>query len=117
MDEDIRAGDQLEDAGEILVILEIGGIAELASVDGVEQRAVLIEGEIRQMELPAGVAALRPLDLDDARAEIAKAQYGPARNWLKSSTTRPASGIGSFPLLSAAAEGVMPRFLLISMFI
>jgi len=40
----------------------------------VEQRAVLVERHVRQEQAAAGVAPVAPLDLDDARAEVAQAQ-------------------------------------------
>ena len=61
---------------EICGALEIGSKALLAAVYGVKQRRVPADLGIGEIETPAKIAAVRPLDLDDARAEIAEPQRG-----------------------------------------
>jgi hypothetical protein len=56
----------------VLRVLEIGGIAPLIAVDGVKQRTVPIELQVRDIELTTEIPLPGTLDLDNLRAEVRK---------------------------------------------
>ena len=74
--DDIGLFDELLGALEIGWVFQIGGIAFLVAVDGMEERAFAVQFELGDIELAAEVATVGPFDLDDARAEIGQPQRG-----------------------------------------
>ena len=55
-------------------ILEVGGEAELAAVDGVKEGRIAADLGVGQIEAAAEIAPVGPLDLDHPRAKIAEAE-------------------------------------------
>ena len=57
-------------AVEVASILEVDRQAFLGAVDGVEDGGIAADLGVAEIEPPRQVAAIRPLDLDDAGAEV-----------------------------------------------
>ncbi len=74
VDQHIGARHQPQHHRQIVGVLQVGGQALLAPVDGMKQRAVPIERQVGKVEIAAGVAAVGPFHLDDPRAQIAQPQ-------------------------------------------
>ena len=55
-------------------ILQVGREALLVAVDGVEHQAIAIHEEVLDGDLPAPLAALGTLNLDDARSQVRQPQ-------------------------------------------
>ena len=72
----VRLGDEVADFLQIGMILEVCGIALLVAVDRVEERAVTLDAEVGDIQLPADVAGAGTLDLDHARAKVREAHGG-----------------------------------------
>ena len=74
LDDDVGARDELLHQREIPSILKVRGEAALVPVDRMEERAVALHLKIREIEPPAELPAVRPLDLNDGCAEIGESQ-------------------------------------------
>jgi hypothetical protein len=76
LDDDIGALQKLPQYGEVLRILEVDRKTFLVAIDGMENRGVAPYFGVAEIEAARKVAAIRTLDLDDARAEIHEPQRG-----------------------------------------
>src|SRR6185312_2122154 len=74
LDDHVGLADEAFDGLDVGRILEIGGEAELAAVDGVKKGRVAANLGVGQIEAPAEIAPIGPLDLDHPRAQIAEAK-------------------------------------------
>ena len=70
----VGPADQAFQGREVAGVLHVDGEAFLAAVDGMEQRRVAADLGVAEIKAAAQVAAVRPLDLDDARAEVHQPQ-------------------------------------------
>ena len=73
---DVGLADQLSERGEVGRVLEVEREAFLGAVDGVEDGRIPADLGVAQIDLATEVAAVGPLDLDDAGAEVLQAQRG-----------------------------------------
>src|SRR5579862_3043752 len=74
LNHDIGAGNQFQHQATIGFLFQIGREALLVAVYRMKERAVAVNGEIRNIELPADIARLRTLDLDHSRSHIAQSE-------------------------------------------
>ena len=74
LDQHVGLGEQPRQRLEVGRILQVDGKAFLVAVDGVEDGRVAADLGVAEIEPPRQVAAIRPLDLDDAGAEIEQPQ-------------------------------------------
>ena len=70
LDQHVGLGEQPPQHLEVASILEVDRQAFLGTVDGVEDGRVAADLGVAEIEPPRQVAAIRPLDLDDAGAEV-----------------------------------------------
>jgi hypothetical protein len=73
LDEHVGAGDQLPQGPHVALALQVYGKALLGAVDGMEDGGIAAL-RVAEIKPAREIAALRPLDLDDAGAEIHQPQ-------------------------------------------
>ena len=74
LDHHVGARDQLPHLVQIPRTLQVRGVRPLVAVDGVEQRAVAVDLEVRDVELPAQLPLDRALDLDHGGPQVGQPQ-------------------------------------------
>ena len=70
LDQGVGLGDEAFHFLQVRRILEVGAVAVLVAVDGVEEGAVALDPDIGDIELAADVAGAGPFNLDHAGTQI-----------------------------------------------
>lgn len=70
LDHHVRLGEKPLQRRQVVFVLEIDRKAFLGTIDCVEDGGIAADLRVAQVKPPGKIAAVRPLDFDDARAEI-----------------------------------------------